>query len=314
MPESIHDPSLILASLRTGRIEPKWHYVTERQAELWREVSQRHSPVHGNPEYARIYREAFARAAAEVPADEVVLVGLGCGTGQKEEALCRELIARGKRVGFVAVDVSQDLVGETTKRLVSAGARMLGSRVADLGEMGELTRWLRPTASDAPRLVTLFGLVPNLPPIVTPLLLRATLREGDAALVSAHLAPVDDGIGVSAAMRSVLPQYDNPETLAWLGEILDIWGIRSQLEAPVMKVHEVGGIPAFVAEAHWKSAEPIELDGEVFTPERGAPLALFLSLRYTPAMFESLLLSSRLRAELLSLTACREEGIWRVKI
>ena len=106
-----------IESLRTNRIDPKLLYVTPRQAELWRQVSLKHSPIHGNPEFARIYREAFARAAEMMPRDEVYIAGLGCGTGMKEAELCAQLKARGSRVLFSGIDISRDLVDEASQRL-----------------------------------------------------------------------------------------------------------------------------------------------------------------------------------------------------
>src|ERR1700677_179436 len=74
----------VIDSLHANRIDPKFLYVTPRQSELWRQVFLRHSPIHGNPEFARIYRDAFAQVAERQPAGEILLAGLGCGTGLKE--------------------------------------------------------------------------------------------------------------------------------------------------------------------------------------------------------------------------------------
>ena len=57
----------IEASLRANLLDPKLLYVTPRQTELWRQVFLKHSPIHGNPEFARIYREAFRRVVETTP-------------------------------------------------------------------------------------------------------------------------------------------------------------------------------------------------------------------------------------------------------
>ena len=85
-----------IESLQSSRIDPKFLYVTPRQAELWRQVFLRHSPIHGNPEFARIYRDAFAKILDRFPAGKVSLVGLGCGTGTKELELYSSLKTRGQ--------------------------------------------------------------------------------------------------------------------------------------------------------------------------------------------------------------------------
>ena len=284
---------------QANRIDPKSLYVTPRQAELWRQVFLRHSPIHGNPEFARIYREAFARIADRIKSEKIHLVGLGCGTGLKELDLYSHLKARGCDALFSAIDVSHDLVVESAQKLVAAGASHDRSMVCDLAESAFVAEWLGRASGHFPRIMTFFGLVPNLSPSVVKQLFRAILRAGDILLVSAHLAPVGEGIGLSAAMQSVLPQYDNAETLAWLDAGLEQADLKDRVEAPEMSIGEVEGVPAFVAKARWKSK----------TKE---PLHLFSSLRYTPQLFEKLLRDDGFNLELLGITSCREEAIWAV--
>jgi L-histidine Nalpha-methyltransferase len=301
-----------IASLLANRIDPKFLYLTPRQAELWRQVFLRHSPIHANPEFARIYRDAIAQMVNRLQAEKVLLVGLGCGTGLKELELFSHLKASGREALFSAIDISHDLVIESVQKLVAAGASHQRSLVCDLAESVFLADWLNRVEGDFPRLITFFGLVPNLAPSVVTRLFRAILRPGDVLLASAHLAPVGDGIELPAAMRSVLPQYDNPETFAWLTAGLEVAGLKDLVEAPEMNIGEVEGIPAFVAVARWKSNEPFEKWGHHFSPNRDEPLRLFHSLRYTPPLFESLLRQAGFDVELLAITSCREEVIWAI--
>jgi hypothetical protein len=286
-------------SLQANRIDPKFLYVTPRQAELWRQVFLRHSPIHSNPEFARIYRETFARVAERLQPGKVHLVGLGCGTGLKELDLYSHLKAYDREVLLSAIDVSHDLVVESAQKLAAAGAGHQRSLVCDLAEASFLAEWLDRVSGELSRLMTFFGLVPNLSPSVVKRLFRSLLRTGDILLVSAHLAPVGEGIELPAAMRSVLPQYDNPETMAWLDAGLENAGLKYLLEAPEMTIGEVEGVPAFIATARWKS-------------KISEPLRLFYSLRYTPSLFENLLREEGFSVELLALTSCREEAIWAV--
>jgi hypothetical protein len=303
-----------IESLLANRIDPKLLYVTARQAELWRQVNLRHSPIHANPEFARIYRDAFARVAGALPPGKIWLMGLGCGTGLKEAELGARLKTAGREVLFSAIDVSHDLVAESVEKLIGTGAEHRRSLVCDLGETDFLADWLGRESEGFPRLFTFFGVVPNLAPSVVTRLFRAGLRPGDVLLVSAHLAPVSEGTDLPAAMRRVLPQYENPETLAWLGAALEHWGLQELVDAPRMGVGEVEGIPAFVASARWKSGEPFEKWGRRFSPKIEEPLRLFHSLRYTPPLFETLLRNEGFGAELLAKTACGEEAIWAVRV
>jgi hypothetical protein len=302
-----------IESLQGNRIDPRFLYVTPRQAELWRQVFLRHSPIHANPEFARIYRDAFARVVDRLPPGKIVLAGLGCGTGLKELELYSCLKAHGHEVLFSAIDVSRDLVTESVQKLVAAGAGHQRSLVCDLAESAFLGEWLDRTAGDLPRVLTFFGLVPNLAPSVVTRLFKAILRPEDILLASAHLAPVGEDMDLPEAMRSVLPQYDNPETLAWLTAALEHWDLKDLVDATEMNIGEIEGVPAFVATTHWKSSEPFERWGHRFSPKIEKPLQLFHSLRYTPSLFEGLLRSEGFNVELLAITSCREEAIWAIR-
>ena len=169
--------------------------------------------------------------------------------------------------------------------------------------------------SGLPRVLTFFGLVPNFSPLAVTRLLHSVLRPGDILLASAHLAPVrtEDRGEIPAAMNSILSQYDNPETLDWLNAALQIWNLDSLVEPPEMKIGELEGIPAFLAFAPWKSEAPFERWGQRFSPKIKEPLRLFFSLRYTSALFETMLQGEGFRVERLSITSCRQEAIWCIR-
>jgi SAM-dependent methyltransferase len=311
---SERDLKWVLAdSLCANELDPKLLYVTPRQTALWREVFLKHSPIHGNPEFGRIYREALARVADDLRPGRVRLVGLGCGTGLKEAELCARLRERGHEVEFSAIDVSRDLVDEAAQRLDEAGARSERHLTCDLAEVDFLKQWLDEGDREVPRLFTFFGLVPNLTPPFVARLMRELLRPGDIFLVSVHLAPIREGISEDAAMKKILPQYDNPETLAWLREALREWKLTEFLSEPVVIISDALGIPAIRGVASWNSEEPIFAGGDVNIPEVGRPLEVFRSLRYTPSRFTTFLLREGFRSAMLAITACREEAIWAVR-
>ena len=291
--------SAIADAIRKNWIDPKFLYITPRQSELWRRVFLKHSPIHGNPEFMRIYQTAFTQIASELPNQPMALIGLGCGTGLKELDLYKQLKSPLRPVQFLAIDVSRDLVAESVETLITAGANHERSLVCDLSRHQYIGSWLDRLTGDLPRVITFFGLVPNMTPSEVKQLFQSVLRPGDVLLASAHLAPAKSASELADAMESILPQYNNPETLAWLAAGLEEWGIKEQLEKPEMKIGEQEGVPAFLATARWKSGE-------------GA-LQLFHSLRYTPESFEGVFREAGFELELLALTACREEGIWSIR-
>ncbi len=315
---SVGDEALLreaIASLKANRIDPKSLYVTPHQADLWRQVSLKHSPIYGNLEFARIYRDAFNQVLDRFQPGKILLVGLGCGTGAKEAELYSSLKSRGRAALFSAIDVSRDLVMESVQKLIGAGAEHRRSLVCDLAQSAFLGEWLDEQDCDLPRLITFFGLVPNFAPSMISRIFRAVLRPSDVLLVSAHLAPVrqESKEELGAAMASVLPQYNNPETLAWLTAGLEHWNLADRVDVPEMTIGQVEGIPAFLAQARWKTSLPFEKWGHPFSPQIGGPLRLFYSLRYTPPLFEDLLRREGFDFDLLAITSCRQEAIWSVR-
>jgi SAM-dependent methyltransferase len=292
-------------SLLANHLEPRLLYATPGQAERWRRVARRHAPVHRRPAFRRLYAEAFARAAVRLAdAPRISLVGLGCGTGEKEAQLAAELRRPGRVISFSAIDASANLMGEATRRLAAAGALSRGHRVGDLADFPAWRKWLGRRSGTGPRVVTLFGMVPNFPPSILGPLLRAALRPGDLLLASVHLAPAktESPAAIAAAMRRILPQYDNPETLAWLNHARTVWGLGAQITAPKIRIGEIEQVPAFIGEARWKAAT------------RPEPLRLFYSLRYTSQLFEAMLRRGGWKGELLAITPCRQEAIWSIRL
>ena len=301
-----------IESLQFNRIDPKFLYLTQRQSELWRRVFLKHSPIHANPEFARIYEEAFTQITNRLKTKKVLLAGLGCGTGLKELQLYSKLKTTDHEALFAAIDVSRDLVVESAQKLIAAGAEHRRSLVCDLAQSQFLGEWINGLAGNLPRLITFFGLFPNFSPADIVRLFRSILRPDDIILASAHLAPVDEETPLPTAMKSLLPQYDNPETLAWLHAALELWGLENRVHPPEIKVGEVEGIPAFLGLAPWKTNEPFEKWKHRFSPKKDDPLLLFYSLRYTPSLFENLLRKEGFSVELLSITSCRQEAIWAI--
>jgi len=292
---------VLAASLRANRLDPKLLYVTPRQAELWREVSLKHSPIHSNPEFTRIYHEAYAQIAEGMRAEKIHIVGLGPGTGLKEAELAAKLQSQGCEVLFTAIDVSRDLVEEASKRVVATGASANSHLVCDLAELEFIKGWLDASDREMPRLFTFFGIVPNLEPAFAGKLMHELLRPGDVLLVSVHLAPVGEGVGIDAAMDRIVPQYDNAETLAWLREAMELWKLNARMQEPRIVADRQGKIPCIRGLASWNSSA-------------SAPFKLFFSLRYTPDLFEELLQQAGVQGEMLAITCCREEAIWAVRL
>ncbi len=280
-------------ALPLGSIPAEFHYVGHRQSELWLAVARCHAPTGLDI----FYRGAFA--ALPIP-HLPHLVGLGPGSAQKEAWLQEKLQAR----RFTPVDVSESLSLFSALRLRPHVAHAPRPLVADLTRFPNLPDWLSEFDGGEPRLFSAFGVTPNLPPGELDPALRAFLRPEDWLLISANLIPGGDA-------NSILPQYDNSETRAWLRELLLQWGIAPHLGEIDFDVQETApGEACISAQATWKQNVCFPWAGSLFQPSPGTPLLLFRSLRYSPEAFGARLRRAGFDEAGVSISQGVEEGLW----
>lgn len=200
------------------------HYQGAAQAARWRALYERWSPFVQRPGYRAMFDAGFAQVVSQAP-ESVVVIGVGCGTGDKELALIGRLLARSVNMTFAPVDISVPLVTAAgllaRKSLPSAGIHPLVANLSD--PETDLSDWLGLTlpATDQ-RVFTFFSMLPNFEPAGILPRLAGWLRPHDRLLLTANLAPGDD---FNAGLARILPQYDNPETRAWLATFLEQGGV-----------------------------------------------------------------------------------------
>tara|TARA_R110002096_G_scaffold206192_11_gene392415 strand:- start:36 stop:947 length:912 start_codon:yes stop_codon:yes gene_type:complete len=269
--------SLRQSSLPSGKIPHLFHYEGLRQSQLWMEVARAHAP---NTEST--YHKIFQVAREWMGDEPIHVVGLGAGGASKERKLLEGLT----KPQFTPVDVSDSLAllsAQQTRDLTEQPPKPL---VADLLAYPDLPEWLDEFDSGRKRLFTAFGLTPNTAPSELLPVLRGFLRPEDALLVSANLfTSVDD----------VMSQYDNPETRAWLSQVLIDWGIRDRLSKPAFRWGEIDGQTAVIAESRWLEDADLEWEGEMFHVEQSQVLRLFFSIRYTRETFDKVLSANQLQ-------------------
>ena len=229
-PENVrHD---LLESLRTRRVNHKFHYDSVKQTQKWLTLHQAYSPTRKDVDCRAIYSKAFESAADKIRAKHVHVVGLGCGGGQKDTRLLKLLKRHGREIFYTPCDVSTAmvLVARETALAVLPEENCFPF-VCDLAAANGLSEnvgWARcadrtpqrgvPTA----RLVTFFGMIPNFEPEQILPKLASLIRENDFLLFSANLAP---GNNYAAGMKRILPQYDNALTRDWLMTFLFDLGV-----------------------------------------------------------------------------------------
>jgi SAM-dependent methyltransferase len=309
-PDAVH--ARLLASFQTRRIHGAFHYDTARRAHRWMAVHAAHSPAVTADDARSIYDEAARESVAALEPGQWGCIGLGCGSGHKEARVVAALAAQGSSVTYLPLDVSVPLVLISREAALAQVPKLkvhpIAADLTDVSDLSAVIDSLVP--SGVGRFFTLFGMLPNFEPEFIFGRMASWLRPGDRMLFSANLAP---GPELEAGVRTVLPQYDNPETQAWLRTILEDHGVAADAGSVVFHIEPVDGFPgcARIA-ADWVVSRSSELvlDRESFPLLPGERLRLFFSCRHTPGSIEFGLRSQGLRLAQSWIAGSGEEGVF----
>ncbi len=288
------------------------HYQGAAPAARWRALYERWSPFVQRPGYRAMFDAGFGRVVAPAP-DGVSVIGLGCGTGDKELALIQRLLARSVNPAFAPVDISVPLV--TAAGVLARTAlpdAVIHPLVADLSNPAtDLSHWFDATlpATDQ-RVFTFFSMLPNFEPADILPRLAGWLRQHDRLLLTANLAPGDD---FSAGMARILPQYDNAETRAWLATFLEQGGVLpadGELSFHVEPHPTEAGIRRVVARWKFNRAGQLQVMTGAIDFAVGDHLELFTSSRHQRPGVVTQLRRHGLEMEASWITPDGEEGLY----
>ena len=316
-PENVrHD---LFNSLRTRKINHKFHYDSVKQTQQWLALHQIYSPSRNDADCAATYDRAFAGAVRQIKTRRVHVVGLGCGGGQKDTRLLKVLKAGGREIFYTPSDVSTAMVLVARQAaLAVVPAKKCFPFVCDLAVADDLPdlvglarcadRTPHRGLTTSARLVTFFGMIPNFKPNLILPKLASLVRPGDFLLFSANLAP---GKSYAAGMKKVLPQYDNAPTREWLLTFLqDLGVVRGDGRLEFTMESGVGGLQRIAARFHFTRAVRFAIESEEFTFRRGDSIRLFFSYRYTPALVRKHLARHGLEIIDQWITQSEEEGVF----
>jgi len=296
----------LLASLRGRKVNHKFHYDSVKQTQKWLALHEAHSPARYDKNCLATYDEAFVAAAKKIKNKSVHVIGLGCGGGQKDVQLLKQLQSRGKKVFYTPCDVSVAMVLVARK----AALKILPTEkcfpfVCDLATADDLPAQLVTRHSS---LITFFGMIPNFEPRQILPKLTELLRPNDYLLFSANLAP---GKSYADGMKKILPQYDNPLTRDWLLTFLFDLGVEPR-DGGLRFGIEIGGLglQRVAAKFHFRRARQIKVGGQKFSFARGESLQLFFSYRYTPERVRKILARYGLDVNEQWITKSEEEGVF----
>jgi len=280
----------LIASLRTRQVNHKFHYDSVKQTRKWLALHEAHSPARYDENCLTTYDEAFVGAAKKIKARQIHIIGLGCGGGQKDAQLLKQLRLQGKKISYTPCDVSVAMVLVARQAaLAVVPAKNCFPFVCDLATADDLQKNL---GTRHPSLVTFFGMIPNFEPQKILPKLASLVRPHDWLLFSANLAPGDD---YAAGMKKILPQYDNPLTHDWLAAFLFDLGVAAGDGRLRFRIETGGlGLQRVVAGFHFRRACRVMVGGEKFSFARGESIRLFFSYRHTPERVRKILARYRL--------------------
>jgi L-histidine N-alpha-methyltransferase len=296
----------LLASLRTRRVNHKFHYDSVKQTQKWLALHQAYSPTRNDVDCQAIYERGFKAAAEKIKARRIHVIGLGCGGGQKDTRLLKLLKARGGEIFYTPCDVSTAmvLVARQTALAVLPEENCFPF-VCDLATADDLRKAL---VTRHPSLVTFFGMIPNFESEQILPKLASLVRPKDFLLFSANLAP---GIDYAAGLKKILPQYDNDLTRDWLMTFLLDLGVEKK-DGKIKFAIEGGGfgLKRVVARFHFSRARQIKVDDERFKFRRGESIRLFFSYRYRPERVCKILAGHGLQVCGQWIAKSEEEGVF----
>ena len=300
----------LLASLRTRRVNHKFHYDSVKQTQKWLALHQVYSPARNDADCRAIYAKAFKAVAAQIKPRRVDVVGLGCGGGQKDTRLLKRLKAGGKEVFYTPCDVSTAMVltARETAIAVIPDADCFPV-VCDLATADDLSAVLKSQSTKHnSRIITFFGMIPNFEPQDILPKLAALIRPKDLLLCSANLAPGPD---YAAGMKRILPQYDNALTRDWLMTFLLDLGVERR-DGDLKFTIEDGrfGLKRIAARFHFRRTRRFEIEDEVFHFKVGDSIQLFFSCRYTPERVHTMLARYKLKVCEQWIAESAEEGVF----
>jgi L-histidine N-alpha-methyltransferase len=314
-PERVRQDLLI--SLRTRKVNHKFHYDSVKQTQKWLALHEAYSPSRTDNDCARTYDRGFIEAARRITARRLHLIGLGCGGGQKDARLLRLLRAPARKVWYTPCDVSAAMV--LTAR--QAALRSIASEncfplVCDLATATDLLKEFDKLTGagfsgatvHAARLFTFFGMIPNFEPQIIMPRLRVLLKSEDMLLFSANLAPGPD---YAAGVRRILPLYDNALTRDWLLTFLLDLGVEKNDGKLDFVIEDMPlGLKRIAAYFCFSGRRTLSVAGETFTFRAGHSIRLFFSYRHTPALVRRLLARHGLEVLDQRITGSEEEGVF----
>lgn len=299
----------ILSSLKSGRVHPSLLYSGLRQTSLWIALHRAFSPAQQDESCAKMYDDAFDRAAINATGSVLHVVSLACGDGSKDLRALRKIRGAGRIAIYTPTDISLEMVLAALRETASAlPGLQVTPLLCDLPRCSVLPAILKSfDPSGAERIILFLGTIHNYWP---PEILRSVLyplRSQDQLLISANLAAAQD---YETSLQRILTQYDNRLTREWLMGALSELGLRESDGELRFEIRRSELLPAL---------KRIEVTFECPVPKRitfqeeeleVTRLTVFFSYRFTREQIGSFLQQAGLTISDQFISASGEEGLF----
>ncbi|HEY6226712.1 MAG TPA: L-histidine N(alpha)-methyltransferase, partial [Verrucomicrobiae bacterium] len=265
-----------------------------------------YSPARTDDDCLRTYERAFLEFGKTMHAQEVALISLGCGGGQKDLALLKSFST--EKLYYIPADVSVPLV--VTAHLRAKAELQVDSKpwVIDLVSSIIFAQDFDSFfPKSAKRVIAFFGMLPNFEPADALKPFSMSLRADDALLISANLASGNDYL---AGVKKILPLYDNDLTRRWLATSLLDAGIELSPNDIEFTIVPVGDLLRIEANYRFRKPQCIRVEKEEFHFTAGEQFRLFFSYRHTPKLLRDLLAQYKMEIQKQWITGSGEEGIF----
>lgn len=197
-----------LASLQERRIEAKFQYIGEQQANAWLKLCE--SPEY---DYYRNSKKLLEHTAEHFTAycnNNVNVIVLGPGNALKEKLVVQAL-QRNHQVHLFFVDTSKEMLNIAVKNVADTGAleQLFVADLMNVKDIAELSRYIRKQYNATSFFTCLGNTLGNYPQAMMLKTIRHAMAPGDKMLMDIHLKVAGSTKEEALHIDETIKQYDN---------------------------------------------------------------------------------------------------------
>lgn len=268
-----------LAALEQRYLPEKFFYWLPLSVQAWLDLCQAERPYKNFSRSYQLVSKYAAEVAGRTGGDNVEMISLGAGQGDKDLLVLQALRASGHTVRYRPVDSSQALLELACARAAEAGFAMRGLK-ADVGNV--LTAEVLAASAEEPRLYLVLG---NTLGVIDPLeflkVLGVLLRHEDRLLVDGEI--FDE--------QATMVGYDNPVNRRFAFAPLASVGLEEGRDGTLVFESDQGAREGLhLVSKYFRAARELEIPvaGRRVALATGDEIKMNSSYKYSRAVFQKL--------------------------